>query len=292
MRAVHNSMVALAALVAAVHATPEIDTVPSVVIQEYFEELESGFREYASARVVSAVKLSTTDRHFVDALEEYPGMHSLLRTNSKGIVINEVVRGEQPQRVYRSIAGQRWYRTLRQTWREHRGKIVDRTGRTYLLWAQPIIISKSSGAQRFGGAVLVKIDLFECFSRIAKASEYPFKVLIDGEVFYVHRWEESEDAEEVPISIPGVDTAVVIEIRVSPEPVQLPAADFVEPEELEDVMEADSADTAHAVMPPPRQFPTGRVLLALTLVWLVVWFVRARVRHRRILREVYRDEPS
>lgn len=273
-------------------ATPETDTVPSIVIQEYFEELEAGFREYASARVVSAVKLSTTDRHFVDALEEYPGMHSLLRTNSKGIVINEAIRGQQPQRVYRSIAGQRWYRTLRHTWREHRGKIVDRAGKTYLLWSQPIIISKSSGAQRFGGAVLVKIDLLECFMRIAKENEYPFKVLIDGEVFYVHRWERSEDAEEVPIVIPGVDSAVVMEIRVSPEPVQPPAADFVEPEELEEEEVAESADTTAAAVPPASQFPTGRVLLTLALAWLVVWFIRGRVRHRRILRQVFRDEPS
>ncbi len=292
MKPIVTWAIAVLAAVTAVQAAPETDTVPSIVIQEYFEELEAGFREYASARVVSTVKLSTTDRHFVDALEEYPGMYSLLRTNSKGIVINEVIRGQRPQRVYRSIAGQRWYRTLNRTWREHRGKIVDRTGKTYLLWAQPIVISKASGAQRFGGAVLVKIDLLECFMRIAKENEYPFKVLIDGEVFYVHRWERAEDAEEAPIAVPGIDSAVVMEIRVSPEPVQSPAADFVEPEEIDEHARVDSADTLVAAVPPSCRFPTGRVLLALALAWLVVWFIRARVRHRRILREVFRDEPG
>ncbi len=268
---------------------------PSSLVEEHFVALDSGFREVASARVLGSVELLSTDRHFSKALDEYLGVHSFFRTNSKGVVINEVIRGQRPERVYRSIAKQQWYRSLRSARESYRGATVDRHGDTYLLWAEPIVVSTGGGATRYGGAVGAKVSLKGCILDIAERSAAPFELWVDGRPFYSHRWTDGVEADTVPVAVPGIDGVVVVEARSAAD-MSLALMTGVAPDDSgkQNAVECDTAvmpvqKAIDEEQPRASVFPTGRVTAFLLLSWFFVGMLRTHARRQRILREVYRD---
>lgn len=268
------------------------DTIPSIVVQEYFEELEAALRRLAGTRTVAKVELSPTDRLFVDFLTRHAGVYTMLRTNSKGVVINEAIRGRRPRRVYRSVARQRWYVTLHSSWEEHRGKVVDRYGKTWLLWAQPIIIARGSGPKRFGGVVVAKIDLMECLKQVATDSEYPFQVVVDGTRFFSHRWDNSRETVYFPIVIPGTDSASVLEVSLAAEPSVAPSTDFIDLGVDEAVGQEQDAVAVEEERVRGWEPPVWRILFCGLLAWALTALIRRRVRRHRILRKVFQEEPT
>ena len=253
-------------------------------IDAYFSGVRAAFEDVASATVVQQVDASAADRHFVNALVKYPAMTTLLRANAKGVLVNEVVRGKRPQRVYRNVAAQRWFVEAK-GWRPYDGAVSEKESAMLLLWARPIVVAKPSGARRFAGAVAVKVDLAECLRTVTTVYDRPFQLLVKGQVFFAHRWEPAERTHVASLQIAGLDDAQIVvpyPVAVAPPPSLATA----------------SATPAPSRKAPPRKrrhrhgSPLWPALGVIAGGALVVLFIRSRFCHHRILRELERDDEA
>jgi hypothetical protein len=261
---------------------------PARVIDAYFEELRGAFDKVTSAAVLRQVQLGVVDRYFVKALQTYPTMTVLLRTNSKGVLINEVIRGRSPARVYRAVGAQRWHRRVRSSWRASYTHVTDRTGRTFLFWAEPLIGRKASGAKRFMGAVAVKFDLAACLEAAAERTDVPMAVMVGGTGVYRREWSGAEDYVETAVTIPGVSGVVVRTRKRGGDEDPAGTESAVELSDRDGTAETAGADST--ACEPRRKRPVAALVLGLVVLGGVGAFVRSRMRRYRILREVHRDD--
>ncbi|MBD3392270.1 MAG: hypothetical protein GF418_09400 [Chitinivibrionales bacterium] len=177
-------------------------------IEAYFEELGESVAEIPKTPAAKKTRLSTTDRFFVRSLKKHQTIYSLIRTNSKGVIISEVVRGESPEREYRNVANQRWFRYVARNNKEYHGFLKEE-GRYYLFWAYPVILTARSGKKRFIGSVAAKVDLWDCFHKFSAQVEQPFLVRLNAKSLYSHKWQKEYQFREEPLNIPGVDRITV-----------------------------------------------------------------------------------
>jgi len=283
---VRSMLVAACVLVAHSRAA---ETPPSVLVQQFFDGLQGSFERVASDRTVTMVELKPTTRLFAQVISENPVLVSLVRTNSKGSVINEYVDGRGAVRAYRSLASQRWYAEMRQSLSPHKGAVSDRNGKTYLLWAQPVVLASTVGTRRFSGAIVAKVDLLSCLEAISKNSEYPFRVAVGGVGLFSHRWETGLEYDEAAVEVPGLRDVVVYEIRKSPPPSETLVTDFDGMGEDGEPGEDGAGDSGSAVNGVLASVLTGRALLLGIAVFVLVWFVRSRLRWRALLGKVHEE---
>jgi hypothetical protein len=279
---------ALAAIVCAYGLSPAAETPPSVLVQEYFDALESQFEQVSTDRTVTLVELTPASRLFAKVLDANPSVVSLMRTNSKGVLINEYVRGRGAVRAYRSLANQRWYSEMKQHLSPHRAVVADHYGKSFLLWAQPIILASAVGGRRFSGVVVAKLDLLECFQAIALKSEYPFRILSGGTTLFSHRWESELEHDEAAVEVPGLSDVVIYEVRQSPPVNEVLVTEFDETQgdsESEGVRAFGSA----AAQSPGARLPLGKIICAGLGAGLLLVFLRSRLRWRYVLRQVHEE---
>jgi len=169
-------------------------------IENYFSELQNTFTLIAGASSVKSTSLSRTERYFVAILKKNQTLYSLIKTNSKGVIISEVIRGQTPERDYRNVADQPWFRTVLKKREDHYGFVKEETGRYYLFWGKPVF----KGANRFVGAVAVKIDLWDCFHKISADVKEPFLIRLANKSLYSHKWEKESLYNDDLLNIPGV----------------------------------------------------------------------------------------
>ncbi len=169
-------------------------------IENYFSELQNTFTLIAGASSVKSTSLSRTERYFVAILKKNQTLYSLIKTNSKGVIISEVIRGQTPERDYRNVADQPWFRTVLKKREDHYGFVKEETGRYYLFWGKPVF----KGANRFVGAVAVKIDLWDCFHKISADVKKPFLVRLGNKSLYSHKWKKKSPYNDDLLNIPGV----------------------------------------------------------------------------------------
>jgi len=175
----------------------------------YFAELKNDFDLVVAAPALRKTKLVYTDRHFVSILKKHQTFYSLIRTNSKGVVINEVIRGATPVRDYRKIANQFWYNHVAKTHEEYQGFLKEETGRYYLFWAKPILFTTPNGTKKFFGAVAAKIDLWDCFHKISTDVDKPFLARVEGISLYAHKWKNVTEFDEAGVTIPGAQKTFI-----------------------------------------------------------------------------------
>lgn len=169
-------------------------------IENYFSELQNTFTLIAGASSVKSTSLSRTERYFVTILKKNQTLYSLIKTNSKGVIISEVIRGKTPEKNYRNVAGQPWFRTVLKKREDHYGFVKEETGRYYLFWGKPVF----KGANRFVGAVAVKIDLWDCFHKISADVNEPFLIRLGNKSLYSHKWKKGPLYKDDLLNIPGV----------------------------------------------------------------------------------------
>lgn len=174
-------------------------------IEQFFVDLKQDFDQIANATAVKGTNLSRTDRYFVYTLKKNQPFYSLIKTNSKGVLISEIIRGEKPEREFRDVGTQRWYTTVARTHNDYHGFLRDdEQGRYYLFWAKPVLKKTHSGSARFVGAVAAKVDLWDCFHKFSTGIEKPFLVRLGKKSLYSHKWKTEADYEEEALDIPGV----------------------------------------------------------------------------------------
>jgi hypothetical protein len=177
-------------------------------IESYFAQLRESVSDIAKNPVVKRTRLTLTDRYFVRSLKRHQTIYSLIRTNSKGIVISEIIRGQTPNREYRNIANQQWFKYIARNNKEYNGFLKEE-GRYYLFWAHPVILTARSGRKRFGGTAAAKVDLWDSFHKFAARVKQPFLIKLNGKSLYSNKWEHQANFREVKLDIPGVDRITV-----------------------------------------------------------------------------------
>ncbi|MBD3315688.1 MAG: hypothetical protein GF344_07875 [Chitinivibrionales bacterium] len=247
-------------------------------IENYFEALDGKFEAVAGAPAVRGTRLRAIDEYFIHALQRHQSFFALIRTNSKGVVISEVVRGAGPERSYRKIGGQRWHIYVKSKKRPYYGLLKGDNGRYYLFWGRPVLKATSHG-QRFVGAVATKIDLWDCIHNFTASITEPFLIRLGNLSLYDHKWREVEDSIEKRISVPGISRISLRHEQPKPPPppradtVVLPAHSKEHTQALSTGRGANHAQNrfSFAKLTLIDKIVFGLMIVALALLLILIW---------------------
>jgi len=263
-------------------------------IENHFAEMKESFNSIAENSAVKKSRLSYTDRFFVRALKKNQTIYALIRTNSKGIIISEIIRGQTPKREYRNIANQQWFKYIARNNKAYDGFLKEE-GRYYLFWARPVILTARSGRKRFGGAAAAKVDLWDSFHKFAASVQQPFLIRVNGKSLYSNKWQNESVFQEEKLDIPGVDRIVVRFADAS-------AQDYAAQPEVESdparqtAGEEIATDAAPAAVEKPKlqvksYIPliigglVALLILAIALIRLLMW-----IRYKRLISKIDKGE--
>ncbi len=172
-----------------------------VEFEKYFSTLAESFNTITNSSVLKKTRLYSMDRFFVSSLKKHQTIYSFVRTNSKGVIISEVIRGQVPERSFRKVRDQKWFNFVQRSQEDYYTFIKKKeTGRYYLLWCKPVV----KGNKYFVGAVAVKIDLWDCIHKISSNIDEPFLIRLGSKSLYSYRWKNIDAYDKIPLSIPGV----------------------------------------------------------------------------------------
>jgi hypothetical protein len=179
----------------------------------YFAGLQKTIGQSAGSSKVSALTSSITDQFFVGVLKEYGAVNALLRTNSKGLVLSEVVRGRSPRPVRRSEVTRLWCASVMQTRTWYRGSdTTEDPAHPVLLWSEPIV---KSG--RLVGVLCAKVDMAAGIGEALAGEAEPFVVMRNGRPLYTNLWKDTAHFVERSLALPG-DSTLVIRCAAAPPP--------------------------------------------------------------------------
>ncbi|MBD3419129.1 MAG: hypothetical protein GF398_03320 [Chitinivibrionales bacterium] len=201
----------------------QICSAPSApqLVNRYFASLDSLMRAISLDKATRTSQLRTADRLMADIVGNHPAIEQLIRTNSRGKVINEIIDGRIAAHTYRRVGNQKWYRYIRRSGVPYYSYLKRRkTGKYYLFWARP---TKYEG--RFGGSVSAKIGLQKCFEQIALRYDVKFMIALEsGTLFTNLENPANEKLTNALLSIPGFEELTISYVPqpADPEPAQSP----------------------------------------------------------------------
>jgi len=184
----------------------------------YFSDLDESFARIVDAGALRSTSLKSAERLFVREMRKNRAFNTFIRTNSKGAVISEVIRGEKVERPMRDISDQAWFRSVTKNLEPYYSLIKDEDrGRFYLFWARPIL----KQGNRCVGTVLLKIDLWDSFYEFSNDIYYPFLIKLGRKSLFSHKWKDAPGAKEEQLTVQGIDriTVTYIPEKKAPEPV-------------------------------------------------------------------------
>lgn len=252
-----------------------------------FAKTKAAFDKVAASVALKYPRIKPVNTLFWKSLRAHQPWHSLFRTDKKGAVINEVIRIEGESKEKRSVAGEPWFEQVSKTMKEHLNMVKnEKTGRYYLVWAEPII-AKVKGTDAFQGAVVAQIDLWDCFDRYSDKSTMPFKIhILDRVVLYEHLWRDTIKYTEKHLTVPGLDKITVRYPRPVSEVATVNAADSaaaLEKARLDSIQAKTARDLAAKAEAAKKAKAHNAVLLTvigiialLIIILVVVMVVRGR----------------
>jgi hypothetical protein len=167
----------------------------------YFAALKKDFDKLAANPALKNPATSPVNRLFVVSLKKHQPTTSLVRVNVKGVILNEVIRGEVPlKKVNKKIGEQEWYTAIVKAKKEY-NSIQEENGRYYVLWGKPVMGAK----KRLVGAIAAKIDIWDCFQLLSKETTAPYLVRLEKKTLYSHKWKNESEYLEEPLTIPGIE---------------------------------------------------------------------------------------
>ena len=106
--------------------------------------------------------------------------HSIIRTNSRAVVVNEAVRSGPPGERYRGVAAEPWYRAVEKGGEPYYGPPIREKG--FAGWEQaiPIFVHTAEEGRRFGGALMCRIDAARCVALTTARLGTPVQILHGG----------------------------------------------------------------------------------------------------------------
>jgi hypothetical protein len=171
--------------------------------EKQFARLDSSLSRLAGLPEVRMKEVAPFNGVAKQVLAAHPEIASVMRTNSKGIVVNSVIRAGGGNEAYADVSRLEWYTVPKTTMHPYYSMLRKENRRSYLVWSRPLSISMTIGGSRFGGVVAVSLDLTACFNQSAAAMRGPFQILLDGKSFYYLSWNEGQAFDESPLVVPG-----------------------------------------------------------------------------------------
>lgn len=176
-----------------------------VTAQQYFADMYERFEKTVASKYATGTDRAALNQHFVWVMKRFPTMHSFVKTNSKGTVINKVSFGSVPDKVYEDVPNGAWYSHIALNHKAREKVWFDKeSGRYYLVWSRPV---EAGPNKKFVGVLAVKIDLWDTFHKFGKTTEMPFLAFINGKALYAHDWKRYKDYIARTFEIPGVRKA-------------------------------------------------------------------------------------
>jgi hypothetical protein len=233
--------------------------------------------------MVKGTKIKPMDRFFVRTLKKHQTIHSILRTNSKGVVISEVIRGQIPTAAdKRNISNQQWFSQINKKNEAYYDVIKnEETGRYYLFWARALV-NKTGSKEHTVGALVGQIDLWDCFHKIAVKVDQPFLIRLNKLSLYSNKWEKVRRYTEEPLNIPGVNKISICYIRKNIEENSITEAktkDIVADTGVKNAPAVAAKDTALQQQPQVvknKQEPKKKsniIVIILCIAIIVVFFI-------------------
>jgi hypothetical protein len=245
-----------------------------------FAKIKTDFDKMAASPVLKSPKLKPVNALFWKSLKAHQPWHSLLRTDKKGAVINEVIRIEGESKEKRSVATEAWFAQVSKTMKEHLNITkMEKTGRYYLVWTEPVV-AKVKGTETFQGAVVAQIDLWDCFDRFSDKATSPFKIhILDRVVLYEHLWKDTIKYAEKHLIVPGLDKISVRYPRIATEAASMHAADSaaaaaIEQARQDSIKTKTAADAAaKAAAAQKAKSHRGVIIMVLAIIGLLILIV-------------------
>jgi hypothetical protein len=194
-------------------------------IDSFFVKIKGDFDKVAASAIVRRPAVTPVNSYFLKQLQAHRPYHSLIRTDAKGMVINERVRlVKEPGKKWDASA-EPWFKHVKTTHEEYAGRVkLEEMGRYYLVWAAPILSNDPAGKEQFMGAVMLRVDLWDCFQRYSKVAASPFLVRMGHLYLYSHNWSDTIGYAEEAVTIPGGRRIYVRSPEAAPEPDTMAAA--------------------------------------------------------------------
>lgn len=172
---------------------------------DYFGALKKDFDRLATLPSIKSPRTGPVNGVFVSALKKHQTMSYLARVNSRGIVVNEVIRGEVPNRkVHRKLGDAEWYSFVVKNHKPYCGFIED-NGRYYLVWSDAVV-SKKHVAFVVGS----RIDIWDCFRKLSNETQQAFLVRIGAKSLYSNKWKTESSFLAEQLEVPGVDNVTLL----------------------------------------------------------------------------------
>ncbi|MBD3240855.1 MAG: hypothetical protein GF331_09740 [Chitinivibrionales bacterium] len=260
-------------------------------IETFFNEYDKSLSELASDPDIVNGSVAAVRQRLASYMERRDALHTLMRINSSGKVINESVRDGKPGRKNRSVARQSWYTTVADNLEPYYGYVKPARGPLMLFWAKPLRVD-DKGKVRSGGALLAKIDLADAIQKASRSLDVPFTVLWDGDNLLAHKGGAPDDADAVALTINGIEdltfrgppaavagaSAAAIGDKPKPGPAASPAENT--PGESEPGTSLAGNNRMRLVF----AVLAGVVVLLIVLIWALVH--SSRKNHERLMREI------
>ncbi len=181
-----------------------------VDMNNYYEKMDESFSRLARSTALKSTSLSGAEKLFVREMKKNRAYYSLIRTNSKGKIISEAVRGKKVERPNTDVEREKWFQNVKKNKEPHYSIIRDDDrGRYYLIWSKPIIKNNN-----FVGTLTAKIDLWDSFYEFSNSVYYPFLVRLNSLSLFSHKWNNDFSYKEERLTIPGINR---ISVRYIPE---------------------------------------------------------------------------
>lgn len=259
------------------------------------EKLDSHLLSLSKSNELSSRRIEDATPPFRNSIKEFPEFQTLMRTNSKGKVVNEIVNEGRQGKKFRSVARQSWFgETARMN--PYYGFLKMRDGTTYLFWCKPIPVGTREGGYRFGGALVAKIELSDVLKAVAGEVDEPFQLLHEDEAIYANEWNSIKEPVSEKITVKGLDNIVLRGKKASPPNVA--AADTQVTQQS-----ATAAAKDDAAAPSGKQekdsggFPWVTIILLIIVAggggFLIVTIRKsAKKRHAALLAEIEDGKPE
>jgi hypothetical protein len=184
-------------------AFPSTDTL-TMVVASYFAQLKGDFNKFAASASIKNSRLPKLRSALADMLDKHSQIQSLLKADSKGVVVAEQPSREKREKKKRRITGTLWFSKTAQTLKEYTCLVKEKNGNVFLYWTVPIM-RENSPRKRFNGAIVAKVDLRTCFHEIADQGFQPFVVRYNNKNIYEHLWKPKMIFIERALDFPGLE---------------------------------------------------------------------------------------
>jgi hypothetical protein len=267
-----------------------------------FIKIQKEFDDVVASPIVQNKAVAPVNGYFFKILKEHQPFYSITRVNGKGVLTNEVIRlVEKPNIKSQNLSKEIWVKRTIKGRKPYAGMIkLEETGRYYLLWAAPTIEKDKKGKEIVSGSVALKIDLWDCFHKIANETETPFLVRLDKLHLYSNKWKDTISYREDALSIPGIKkislrypkviaTAAPAATAAAPVQPVATAVDSAKIKAAQDSMKAVYAAQIKQKNHKKTVITIAVIAIIVILLALLFWIV-PMVRQRMVMDKIGKDD--